>query len=376
MRPVLAIVGNDLRRLLRSREAVIWMLLMPLPFTFFLGIAFRERPARPPVVVLEAASTSCAGDLFEAALEEEGYEVLRRLPGRADAPKTDLRVRVPEGIEAALLEGRESRISISYPEGSLRGRSLAALAERILWRLRGRLLAQVIRTGEADCAALGASPAAVPVTLSVGEWGERPRLAAGFQQALPGNLVMFVTLAILVTGGIRLIQDREAGLVRRALAYPVLPGQIVLGRFLGIAAAGLLECLYFILLGRLLFGVSLGSSPAGLAAYLVLFTITMAGLGVLMGCLLRSAKQVGALGVAASLLLAALGGCWWPIELVPGWLKAVGLSLPTGQAMHAVQRLIVWNDPLAAVAGSMLYMVCLGTLTTLLAVWALRRNLA
>ncbi len=376
MRQVLAILANDLRRLFRSKDTLVWLLLMPLPYTFFMGIAFKERQSPPPVLVLEAAAESPVTAIFDEAYEAEGYDVKRVEPGVANSVRGRLRVKLPAVLEAALVSGEECRILVAYPEGSTRGRSLTALTERILWRIKGRLLAQAVRDGEADPKKLGDDPPAVSVTIVESEWGDRPRIASGFKQAVPGNLVMFVTLTILVTGGIRLIQDREAGLVRRVLTTPVRPRQGVLGRFLGIAATGFVECIYFLLLGRILFGLTLGGSPGVLLAFLGLFSLAMAGLGVLMGCLLRSAKQVGALGVLFSLLLAALGGCWWPIEIVPGWMKTVGLALPTGQAMHAVLRLTVWNDPVTAVAGSFLYMALFGSVTAFLAAWALRRKLS
>jgi ABC-type multidrug transport system permease subunit len=36
----------------------------------------------------------------------------------------------------------------------------------------------------------------------------------------------------------------------------------------------------------------------------------------------------------------ALGGCWWPLEMVPGAMRAVALALPTGQAMDAIGEML------------------------------------
>jgi ABC-type multidrug transport system permease subunit len=38
--------------------------------------------------------------------------------------------------------------------------------------------------------------------------------------------------------------------------------------------------------------------------------------------------------------LAALGGCWWPIEITPAWMQSLAIALPTGWAMDALHRLI------------------------------------
>ena len=38
--------------------------------------------------------------------------------------------------------------------------------------------------------------------------------------------------------------------------------------------------------------------------------------------------------------LAALGGCWWPIEVTPDWMQFVQKLLPTGWTMDALHKLI------------------------------------
>jgi len=51
-------------------------------------------------------------------------------------------------------------------------------------------------------------------------------------------------------------------------------------------------------------------------------------------------EQAGAIGVMISLVLAALGGCWWPLEIVPAGMRAVAHALPTGQAMSAIGEML------------------------------------
>jgi ABC-type multidrug transport system permease subunit len=66
----------------------------------------------------------------------------------------------------------------------------------------------------------------------------------------------------------------------------------------------------------------------------------MASVGLLLGSLARTEAQAAAIGVIASNALAALGGCWWPIEVTPGWMQKLQLFLPTGWAMDALHKLV------------------------------------
>jgi ABC-type multidrug transport system permease subunit len=62
------------------------------------------------------------------------------------------------------------------------------------------------------------------------------------------------------------------------------------------------------------------------------------------GGLARTEGQTIGIGVLASQIFAARGGCWWPIEVTPAWLQALSLFLPSGWAMAAMHRLVSLGD--------------------------------
>ena len=80
-------------------------------------------------------------------------------------------------------------------------------------------------------------------------------------------------------------------------------------------------------------------------------------LGVLIGSILAAEDRVTGICVMASLLMGALGGCWWPLEIAPPALQQVALCLPTGWALKALHQLIFGSGfsavvlPLAVLAG-------------------------
>jgi ABC-2 type transport system permease protein len=66
------------------------------------------------------------------------------------------------------------------------------------------------------------------------------------------------------------------------------------------------------------------------------FMLAAASIGMMAASFFRTSEKAGAMGVMISLVLAALGGCWWPLEIVPSAMRAVAHCLPTGQAMSAI----------------------------------------
>jgi len=55
-----------------------------------------------------------------------------------------------------------------------------------------------------------------------------------------------------------------------------------------------------------------------------LFVLTAAAMGLLSGAIFNSAEAAAGMGIVLVLAMSALGGCWWPSEVVPGWLRLAG----------------------------------------------------
>jgi ABC-type multidrug transport system permease subunit len=88
-------------------------------------------------------------------------------------------------------------------------------------------------------------------------------------------------------------------------------------------------------------GPNLGVVIAVMTAYGAL----MASIGMLLGSIARTEGQAAAIGVISANILAALGGCWWPIEVTPAWMQKLQLFLPTGWAMDALHKIISFEAP-------------------------------
>jgi ABC-2 type transport system permease protein len=94
------------------------------------------------------------------------------------------------------------------------------------------------------------------------------------------------------------------------------------------------------LLGSLLFRVDWGQSVPMVLAVLTAWAGLNASLALLLGSAVRTTAQAAGIGVLASLVLAALGGCWWPIEITPPWMQSLAATLPSGWTMDALHELV------------------------------------
>jgi ABC-2 type transport system permease protein len=58
--------------------------------------------------------------------------------------------------------------------------------------------------------------------------------------------------------------------------------------------------------------------------------------------------SVMSLGVTIRMVMAAIGGCWWPPDFEPGWIRELSRWLPTTWTMQAFNDLMIRNQPPSA----------------------------
>jgi len=81
-------------------------------------------------------------------------------------------------------------------------------------------------------------------------------------------------------------------------------------------------------------------------------------------------EQASAVGWISSMILAALGGCWWPSEVMPRWLWRASHVLPTPWAMDGFHALISFGRPGSAVLAPCAALLLFGLVFS---VWGSRR---
>jgi ABC-2 type transport system permease protein len=96
-------------------------------------------------------------------------------------------------------------------------------------------------------------------------------------------------------------------------------------------------------------GANWGKDVPALLLCVACYALSMAGLAMLFATLARTDGQAIGIGVALATVAAPLAGAWFPRELLPSTLVAIGKVFPSGWAMEAFIGVIVHNYHLADV---------------------------
>jgi ABC-2 type transport system permease protein len=357
LRAAAFIARKDLAFMLRQRETLLWVFVMPLLFFYFIGTVtggFGGSSSGPDPLALRAPPNSLVVDELVRRLEGQGYRVSRpATPEQFEGFARRLTVSASTaqgGPTDAALNGEQ--VTVTFER---RGDPLAANFDRVrINRAVYGVVADVAvlkSRGDAPSAEAFRRIAEAPrqLTLEVRSAGRARGAPSGFAQAVPGTMVMFTMLVLLTSGAITLIVEREHGLLRRLASTPISRGSIVIGKWAARMALGLVQIGFAMIAARTLFGIDWGGNLSTVALVLIMWAAFNASLALLLGNVARTQAQMSGAGVLATMVLAALGGCWWPIEITPPWMQSLALALPTGWTMDAMHRLVNFGDAPSAV---------------------------
>ena len=356
----LFLARKDVKYLMREKETMLWTFVMPVVFFFFIGSitgGFAGGGDSVPNVALwvegEALPNDIAGGFLVEHLErrsaDRGYNVV--LPEtEADFDRYLRQLRVPGDFTERVLAGEAVELEFRRLSSGMDADYDEVRLSRAVYSILADLIVTEEEGGELTPEALEALAAAErTVTLKVVSAGERIEPPTGFEQAIPGTMVMFTLLVLFTGGAVMLVQDRELGLLRRLASAPMSRGSVVLGKWLARMALGLIQIAFAMLAGTLIFGMQWGDQLPALLVLLFAYAAMAASLALLVGNFMRTQGQAIALGVIGTNVLAALGGCWWPIEITPAFMQKLALFLPTGLAMNGLHKLVSFGHGADAV---------------------------
>jgi ABC-2 type transport system permease protein len=162
-----------------------------------------------------------------------------------------------------------------------------------------------------------------------------------------GQLITWVFVPLIGLSSM-FAAEREKGTLRRLLTTPTEKATYLLGTILGQVATALVQMLLLVGFGMLALKVNWGRAPAALAILLIATALAAASLGTMLGTFVKSERQAGGLSILVGMVLALLGGCWYPLELFPQSIRSAVNILPTTWAMQGMVNILLGGQGLAA----------------------------
>ncbi len=114
----------------------------------------------------------------------------------------------------------------------------------------------------------------------------------------------------------------------------------------------------YLLIGAVLFGVTIGGANAlGALLVLVLTIASSSGLGIISASFVMVFKRGDPLAFAFSGASFLLGGVYYPVAVLPGWLQKVSYILPLRHSLEGMRLSLLKGAPMSVIAPNVLALV-------------------
>jgi ABC-type Na+ efflux pump permease subunit len=394
---------KDLSQMFRDKRSLLFLVVMPIVFTFFMGFAYRSASGdknadhRIPLAIVNPEPDAVLNKMLvgrldlladiriEAMNEADALNALRK--GSVAGVLV-----IPQGFSQQAEAGkasspqRKSQIKLIADSTSASGQSLYQLLRVPISELMSAVEAARL------AADVQGTPAeyAPAFELAWGKWDVNSKLPLvkveqavakqssdwtggnPYNQSSPGILVQFAIFG-LVTSGQILVQEKKSRTLQRLITTAMKPWQIVAGHMLAMFVVTFLQTVMLVVFGQLVLKVDYLHESLGVLLIAVTLGLWIASMGLLIGVIAKEEQQVILYAMVAMFVFSAMGGTWFPLETTGGAFAAIGKLMPSAWAMNGLQNILIRGLGLESVWTAVLVLLAYALGFFGLAVWQFRK---
>ena len=372
---------NELRRLRSHKEIVVFGLALPAIIISLVGLTFGTTGSID-IGVLDRDGSPRSAALVERFRDVDGIAL--EVYDDEDELRTDVRTTaigaglvIPPGYADDLAAGHADVEVVVDPKSEGVASALATIQGAVDEEGvdEAAVAAVADATGDeprARAVVTGLAPSVATVEVEEIDVLGADVETGSFSHTAPGNLVLFVFINTFVISTI-LAYDRKAGIIGRLLSTPTAPASVLAGLGLSKLAFALAQSTVLVGVGSVAFGVVWGD-PVAAVALTVTFAVLATAVGLLVGSWVRDAEQAQAIGIPLSVGLGMLGGCMWPLNIVPRPMQIIGHLTPHAWTMDAWVELIFEGGSITAILPNLAVLAGMTLVVTPFAVRKLRQS--
>jgi ABC-2 type transport system permease protein len=395
MNKIFAIAWKDTRMRFSGWSEWLFFLVLPVVFTVILaGGTGGPTDPRIPLVVVDPANSSLSVQLITALQKSEAVrpEVLplRTAESQLTQRQVSAVLVIPAEFDLQHIEGGSIQLELRQLPNNMD----ATVAQRAVQAVLSRVSSAVEIADASVVEAEKIKPFESPQTRQVYFDASLQEAQSKMEQApsriavtagdtknrihydpransSAGQLITWVFIPLIGISSM-FAYERQKGTLRRLLATPTRRSTYLLGTILGQVVIALVQMFLLISFAILVLKVNWGQSPAALSLMLVASALAAAALGTTLGTFVKTEGQASGLSILFGMVMALLGGCWYPIELFPGAIRTAVQILPTTWAMKGMLDILLRGEGLVAVLPNAVVLFGFAAVFFIIGIWRFR----
>jgi ABC-2 type transport system permease protein len=344
----------NLREFARDRMALFWTIAFPIIFILIFGLIFaRDNGFSADLglviedqgaVAQNLAQTFKGVDVFKISEGNRQDELAALREGKRDAVLI-----IPAGASDAISHAATAPIELHYDPSRNSSQIVVSVVGEVLQSAAQRIKPQ-------------------PEVFKLNLVTVQARQLRSIDYLIPGILAMSILNLALFATAQPIISLRSQGVLRRLGATP-LPRSTLLAAYIVMRVLiALIQTGIIVAVGIILFGLTMAGSWLVFGGVLLLGTLAFIAIAFVIAAIARTEESGGALTSAVQLPMLFLSGIFFPVSIMPDFLRPVADALPLTYLADALRQVMVSATPDHSMATNTLVLLAWLVVSSALAV--------
>jgi ABC-2 type transport system permease protein len=354
---------KDLKIVIRDRNAILLMFLLPMIIISVAGLALGgefQQNIQIDVLVVDLDNDDISKGLVEFLEDIEVLDVdmeSNEFAARERVKNQEFGrlIIIPRGFSRSVLTGLDSELLIiNNPTEESQNTVLEKIVEGYASRISTNVVA--VKTVASYGVPIYNEEQIMQVVEVAGQFAEPPPVTvtsetttsnlgefSPFTQYVPGFAVMFLLFTTVQIGSVSLINERESGTLRRLVTAPISKTEIIGGKIASTFTRGFVQLTVLMIFGHFVFDLNLGSDMVALVILIAAISLSATGLGMMVAVLVTTEDQANSISSLLVLTMSAIGGSWWPLFIEPQFMQDMAHFTITAWAMDGFYNLLFFD---------------------------------
>ena len=367
----LSIMRKEFLHIVRDRRTLGVMVLMPVIQLLLMGYAATTDIDQLRTAVLDQDKSAASRDLIDAYQSSKYFDVVayarsqQELAYLVDAGQVRAGVIVPSDYGQKMAAGEQSQIAFVI-DGS--DPSVASTVFSASQAVGQAYSMEVLEQGT------GIDPEDMPgVQVRPRVWYNPEMKSANFM--IPGIIGMILYFLTALFTAQAIVREREQGTIEQLIVTPIRSLELIVGKVVPYAVVSFIGVLEVLALGVHWFGVPIRGSLGLLLGLSALFLLTSLGIGIFVSTVAKTQQEAMLLTWLTMLPGIFLGGFFFPIEAMPGWLQVISYVIPLRYMLVVIRGIFLKGVGLQILYPQVFAMSIFGAAVMLLSAARFRKRL-
>jgi len=374
MKKIFAIIYKDILVRFTSPSEWLFFLILPIIFTVIIGASSGPpEDQRIPLYVVDEAENPLSADLI-LALEKSSVvrpvvETIKDANADFEKRKVSAVLVIPSNFSEEILSAGNLTLELKQLPNDTDAQAAAQAIEAVLGRVGSaiNIANESVRRAESqpgfnfesseirqDYFDLSQEKAEVlldnaPNRLNRIIGNTTDTIAYDAKgSASAGQMITWVFIPLLGLSA-TFAYERQKGTLKRLFTTPVTKAVYLFATITGQVLTALLQMLFLIIFGILVMKAGWAKEPLATFVMLLASALAAAAMGTMLGAFVKTEAQANGLSIMFGMVMALMGGCWYPLELFPPTIQQAMKVLPTTWAMQGLLDVVQRGQGLAAV---------------------------